>query len=100
MAIVDGKVVAPLSTPWINERAKNVMEMVMKLVDRLEARVIETGHLPLEDPLTPFVLARMTPDQFAVMRSAAPTPEDQAELDEMFKNLDTTSPDVVLSEGE
>lgn len=100
MAEIDGKIVAPLSTPWINERAKNVMDMVMKLVDRLEAKVIETGHLPLEDSLTPFILARMTPDQFAVMRSAAPTPEDQAALDEMYKNLDTTSSDVVLSEGE
>ena len=69
---------ALLSSEWINARTENVLDMTMAIVSHLIDQLTSSGYWPLESPVTPADLGKMTPDQLQDYIAGIPTVEGKA----------------------
>jgi len=71
-----------LSAAWINARIENVLTQVEVIYNRLlYDGLLSSGHLPLETPITPKLLRRLSPVQVVQMLVSTPPAQRQRILD-------------------
>ena len=87
-----------LSAEWTNQRLLNVLDKIDTILDRIYEGFLSSGYLPLEQPITKALLAKMTPEQVLTILSSLPT---NAERFALLKLLDLSAEELydMLEQG-
>lgn len=64
-----------LSAEWVNERILNVRNRIRKLLIQriINNGLLSSGYKPFQSPITPEILAKMTPEQAQMLINSLPT---------------------------
>lgn len=69
-----------LSASFIQERMQNVEQMASKMLDRIiDFGLLADGYGPFENPVTPDMIQRMTPEQLTTYLSTLPSEAEKAQ---------------------
>ena len=80
-----------LSSEWFNNVVSNVFDQTVEILDNIMNRMVISGYLPLEQPLTTDIFKRMTDEQFASIIQASETPQEKEGIINMQQRIDQGS---------
>jgi hypothetical protein len=66
-----------LSAEWLNARIESVTDKAIEAMDGVLEQLSHSGYLPFEEPATPAVLKKMTPEQLEAYIMGLPTLEEK-----------------------